>query len=383
MIVFLVQFTPGCQSTPFGLRPPPTVAPAGGWPLNADAPTTPTVSDSIRGLGIVVTAPGPGTPAPGGMPPTGATPSPSAGSAAGATRSPTPAGTPPAQLTPRSTGSPSATPSRTPTRVRIPVTGSVPPSAPYNPLPLAVDAELERSLRDYLGAGVDDYGIAIKHLSDGRGVEINPRREFYAASLFKLEVLYEVYKQRALGILSFDEKLTISPEDAEFDLNTLKWPVGTAVSVRDLVEAMITVSDNTSAMMLYHRVGARNIDQDNRAMGLLDSEILSETLTTSAHDMALLLEIMGRGQAVNRQASDEMIALLSRQRINNRLPALLPAGTRVAHKTGDWDNATHDVGIVYAPPGPYVIALLSGKPANGAALAKLSILVYEHFQTLR
>jgi hypothetical protein len=52
----------------------------------------------------------------------------------------------------------------------------------------------------------------------------------------------------------------------------------------------------------------------------------------------------------------------------------------VAHKTGNWDDATHDVGIVYAPSGPYVIAVLSDLPYTSEPIAELSRLVYEYFE---
>jgi beta-lactamase class A len=244
------------------------------------------------------------------------------------------------------------------------------------------DGTLEERIRDFLGKDINEYGIVVKRLSDGRGVAINPNRVFYSASLYKIEVLYEVFKQRALGLIDFNEKLEVTPKLAGYDLQTLPWKIGEFVPVKDLVEAMITISDNTSAMMLYQRVGGRNIDLDMQSIGLQDSDILSEDITTSAHDMALLLEMMARGQAVDIKSSAEMIDLLSRQKINNRLPALLPRGTRIAHKTGEWENATHDVGVVFAPKGTYVIALLSSKPWDVSVLARLSAMVYEYLETL-
>jgi beta-lactamase class A len=266
--------------------------------------------------------------------------------------------------------------------VRHTPSGNVTPSPPYTPLVMFVDGELDDRIRKFLGDDINDYGIVIKRFSDGRGTSINPHQVFYAASLFKVEVLFEVYKQRAAGRLDFADKLEVTPKLAEYDLQTLPWKIGDNVAIKDLVEAMITFSDNTSAMMLYQRVAGRNIDLDMHAIGLQDSDILSEDITTTAYDMALLLEMMARGQAVDRKSSEEMIALLARQRINNRIPALLPRGLQIAHKTGEWENATHDVGVVYAPKGTYVIALMSSKPWNINALAKLSGIVYEYLQAL-
>ena len=79
----------------------------------------------------------------------------------------------------------------------------------------------------------------------------------------------------------------------------------------------------------------------------------------AANGTALVLEAIARGQAVSPQASVEMLDLLATETLDSRLPALLPPGTRVVHKTGSWYNATHDAGVVYSPGGAYVIVVLS------------------------
>jgi beta-lactamase class A len=77
-----------------------------------------------------------------------------------------------------------------------------------------------------------------------------------------------------------------------------------------------------------------------------------------------------------------MAGLLLSQTVNDRIPALLPAGTRVAHKTGNWSNATHDAGIVFSPAGSYVIVVLTdyGYNVDGASrIARLSRTVYDYY----
>ncbi|MBI2954958.1 MAG: serine hydrolase [Chloroflexi bacterium] len=256
----------------------------------------------------------------------------------------------------------------------------MPPSPRYEPLPLRPDERLENQIRVYLGKDIDSYGVVVKRLSDGAGVAINADQEFYAASLFKILVMFEVFKQRELQLLSFDEMLTFTPPYLDYELGPPRWPVWSQISVRDLVEAMITESDNVAAMMLHDRTGGWNIIADYRAIGLKHTDIASDEFPTSAGDMALWLEMIAHGKAVDERSGQEMIDLLARQKINDRLPSLLPAGTRVAHKTGNWDNATHDVGVVYAPRGAYVIAVLSDKAWETKPIAELSRLVYEHFE---
>lgn len=256
----------------------------------------------------------------------------------------------------------------------------MPPSPRYEPLPLRPDVSLENQIRNYLGEEVDCYGIVVKRLSDGSGVAINADQEFYAASLFKILVMFEVFKQRELNLLSFDELLTFTPPYTDYELGPLRWPVWSQVSVRDLLEAMITVSDNVAAMMLHDKTGGWNIIGDFRSIGLRHTNITNTDMPTSAGDMALWLEMIARGKAVNEKSSQEMIDLLARQKIDDRLPALLPTGIKVAHKTGNWGNATHDVGVVYAPRGAYVIAVLSDKAWESEPIAELSRLVYEHLE---
>jgi beta-lactamase class A len=105
-------------------------------------------------------------------------------------------------------------------------------------------------------------------------------------------------------------------------------------------------------------------------------------MPTTAAETALLLEAIYEGAAVNDAASARMLELLKTESIDDRIPALLPPGTEVAHKTGNWEDATHDAGIVYAPQATYLIAVLTdyGYADGGAPpIAALSRAVYEYY----
>ena len=75
-----------------------------------------------------------------------------------------------------------------------------------------------------------------------------------------------------------------------------------------------------------------------------------------------------------------MEALLLRQQIRDRIPAGLPAGVPVGNKTGNLPNATHDVAIVSAPSGTYVLAVLSDRPWSSAPIVALSQEVYAYYE---
>src|SRR5690606_6667087 len=105
--------------------------------------------------------------------------------------------------------------------------------------------------------------------------------------------------------------------------------------------------------------------------------------TTTAYDLLLLFEKLAEGNYISEAANEEMLAILLQQQFNDIIPALLPEGTQVAHKTGSITGVQHDSGLVLLPDGrKYVLVLLSDEledPKQGVAtLAKLSRLIYDH-----
>ena len=327
---------------------------------NAGAPPAEGTGQTTGQAGQTVVRPTPGTPAPTVKP---TTPSPGE----------TPSCYQPTPEEPALEGTP-VEPSQ-----RITSPSPVPTPSPYEPLPLQEDTTLEARLREALGDEVDSYGVVVKSLKDGRGALINPDKVFYAASLFKVAVMYEVFHQRSLGLLSFDEPLLVTPYYASFDLGTLPIGVCQTLTIGEALGYMMSISDNVSAVLLQDRVGAANINRSMAALGLTTTRLLSDDLPATASDMALLMEMIARGQAVDAGASQEMLNLLTSEELDNGLRAGVPEGTLVAHKTGNWTNATNDAGIVYAPGDTYVIAVLSDKEYETKPIAKVSQVVFEYY----
>ena len=92
--------------------------------------------------------------------------------------------------------------------------------------------------------------------------------------------------------------------------------------------------------------------------------------TTDALGLLTLFEAIGTGTAVDAEASAEMVEILRRQQFNDAIPAGLPAGTPVAHKTGSITRIHHDAGIVYAAR-PYVLVVLTRGIDDRTVSAKL------------
>lgn len=163
------------------------------------------------------------------------------------------------------------------------------------------------------------------------------------------------------------------------------------MTLRKLCELMITVSSNFAANLLIERLGVENIRRTVTALGaegmqllrgVEDQKAFDKGLnnTTTARGLMILLDSLAHGRAVGGGADKEMIEILERQKFNDAIPAGVPAGTSVAHKTGNITRIHHDAAIVFAPR-PYVLVLLvrgiDDQKKSAALMADLSRAVYE------
>lgn len=233
------------------------------------------------------------------------------------------------------------------------------------------------------------FGIVIEDIKKGEVYLKEAHLVFNSASLYKLWVMATVYQQIEKGELSEDEVLSesvsllnstfnIDPDSAEQTEGT------TTGSVKSLLERMITISDNYSAMLLSKKVGVSTITSFLTKHFFKDSSMGSQNTmpTTTAFDIALFLEKLYHGELNNTENTDKMLALLQRQKKNNKLPKYLPTDTLVAHKTGELGTATHDGGIVYSPKGSYIIVVFAESSSPGKAeeeIAQLSKSIYAYF----
>ena len=267
--------------------------------------------------------------------------------------------------------------------IRIVPQGSPAPLASYDPRSFVHDPSLDSLVRASLGDEIDRFAVVVKNLADGSGVVLDPDREFYAASLYKTWVMLEVYHQQEAGLLDWDEQFLVSGYYEEFKLNPGELETCDEVTVLEALDRAMRRTDNVAAILLLDRVGAGNANLALRSLGLENSGFTAdESLPTTAGDMALLLEAFAMGQAVSGDASEEMLDLLISESLVNRLPALLPIGTQVAHKTGNWEDATHDAGIVFSPAATYIIVVLTdyGYYEDGPTpIAELSLAVYDYY----
>ncbi len=242
----------------------------------------------------------------------------------------------------------------------------------------ALAALVRTTLSGYEGV----YSVVVRNLEDGRSASLNEGEVHKAASLFKLALLLEAYRQRDAGEIDFSQILTLDAEYVEDDLGTLEFlglEEGDMLSVADALKAMIIVSDTPTAVMIQDLVNPVRVEQTLRSLGINDMSVLTPELPTTARDMALLMVAVASGAGVTAESRSEMLALLLQESIRGGIPSGVPANSAVAHKTGNLVDATHDVALVWGPGGPYVIAALSDRSWESQPLAAVSRAVWDYF----
>jgi len=255
------------------------------------------------------------------------------------------------------------------------------------------DSQTKSGLSDVVGNALKDakgdYAVVISNFKTGESYSLNEHKIFEAGSLYKLWVMGAVYEHIQLGtfkkdaILSEDitvlnEKFHLATESAELEEGRIELPVDVAL------RRMITISDNYSALLLAWKLRLSKVSAFMDTKGFFESDLgrNDELPTTTAYDIALFFERLYRGQLADSKSTEEMIALLKAQQLNDKIPKLLPQNTTIAHKTGELGLVSHDGGIVYHPKGDYIIVVLSSSSRPGDAaerVAQISKSVFDYF----
>jgi len=221
-----------------------------------------------------------------------------------------------------------------------------------------------------------EIAIAFCDLRDGRTYFHDERRVFHAASTMKVPVMLGIFEAVSRGELRFDQPVrvrneftsifdgspfTLNPKD-DSDDEMYKF-VGRDVPLEFLVRRMIVRSSNLATNNVIELVGAKRVMASMKRIGASDIKVLRGVEDQKAYDHGLnntttAFDLMMVFRAL--MSSPQMIDILAAQEFNSGIPAGLPPGTRVAHKTGDITRVAHDAGIVFRPDGSaYVLVVLT------------------------
>ena len=265
-------------------------------------------------------------------------------------------------------------------------------------------ARLHDVLRERVAASGAEVGIDIRSQNHGFRVALSPTLQMHAASTMKVPVMIELFRQADAGTLSLDDEILVTDtfrsivDGSPYALSaaddsdpSLYAALGQRRSLRALCESMIVVSSNLATNLLIEHVGVANVRATVARLGAPGMDVhrgvedtkafeAGRNNTTTARALGTLLLAIANGTAASPAATEAMLAILKRQQFNEGIPAGVPAGVAVAHKTGQITRIHHDAGIVYGPT-PYVIVVLvrgiDDETVSGTLIADISRLTWD------
>jgi beta-lactamase class A len=229
--------------------------------------------------------------------------------------------------------------------------------------------------------------VAYRDFGTGAVLEREAGLRFHPASTIKVPILLAVYAAVDAGELRLSDPVAVrnrfaslvdgSPyaldpaEDGDPELYGFE---GKALPIEELLRRMIVRSSNLATNLLIDKLGASQVTDLMRRIGAHVTQVLRGVEddkayevglnnATSAADLALCLRqlLPGAADAPFSEASRaRMLEILKAQEFNEKIPAGLPPGTPVAHKTGDIVGVHHDAAIVFPPgQGPYILVVMT------------------------
>lgn len=233
---------------------------------------------------------------------------------------------------------------------------------------------LKKQLKTMTDSYSGTWSVYVKNLKTGDVLNLN-EQTMYPASVIKPFVMAATFERIKNKKLSYNS------------------------TVKSLLKSMITVSDNEAYNQLVRMnsssgsfvQGATEVNAYLKKYGYTrtgchttlhpsSSAYTSDggSNTSSAKDCGVLLEKIYKGTCVSAAYSKEMLNLLLGQTRRWKIPAGLPAGTKVANKTGETSSYQHDMAIVYGPKTTYVICVFSGNVSSYSGIVNISRCVYEY-----
>ncbi len=227
------------------------------------------------------------------------------------------------------------------------------PTATPTPVMEKERKTLEEMFKPLRGA----YGLYYQDLGTGVILGINAQKQFTAASLIKLPVMLTLYREAEAGRISLDTVYKLQETDRRGGAGSLQYkPAGYEITYRKLAELMGKQSDNTAFNILSQILGEEKIQAMIGSLGMKATSF-EENLTTP-EDIGIFFERLYRGRVVTDKDKEEILGFLTDTIWEERIPAGIPEGIKVAHKIGSETRVVSDAGIIFAEK-PFILAILS------------------------
>ena len=268
----------------------------------------------------------------------------------------------------------------------------------------ALKREIEKVAKE---SGAKSVAVALHDFETGFELHCNSDRWFHAASTIKVPILLGVFAAIDRGdllphsrvhvrnrFLSVVEDIPFRVESGRDANSAVHNAIGKMMRVDELAYHMITTSSNLATNLLLGVIGPQSMNETLRELKLDDGIDLKRGVEdelafekginnlVTADGLLKILTMLAAGKAFSPALSRRMMDILHGQEFNQGIPARLPKGTRVAHKTGEISTVAHDAGVVYLPKRkPYALVILTEWDPNTSGrsrtIATISHIIYE------
>jgi beta-lactamase class A len=244
----------------------------------------------------------------------------------------------------------------------------------------ALDAAVQAKI-SHFGGNVSLYA---KNLQTGETYSLRGGEPVRTASTIKLAILVECFFEAAEGKLKWSEPITVTKDEQVSGSGLLQdFTPGVQLPIKDVVDLMIVVSDNTATNLILNRIGGDAVNTRMEKLGLMQTRCMRKILgegnklnaeasgvtkegakpenarwglgRSNPQEMVTILERIYRGELVNKEVCAEMIEILKRQRDHSGI-LRDRKNVKVANKAGALDHLRSDVGIAYLPQGDIAMA---------------------------
>ncbi len=268
------------------------------------------------------------------------------------------------------------------------------------------DSPLASRLSPLIEKHTGKIAVAVKHLQTGESFSHQADEPMPTASLIKLAVMIEAYRQAEAGKLDLAKPVLLKAEDKVqgSGILTSHFSPGATISLRDAIRLMIVYSDNTATNLVLDKTSIPAVGETMEQLGFPNTKIHAKVFrgdtsiapqrskkfglgSTTAGEMISILEQLHAGKLASEASTKEMLDHLYACD-DKRLTKQLPPGTKVAQKTGSVSAVRTVAGIIDTSSGPIAICILTADNQDqrwtddNAATdlsGKIAREVYDHF----
>jgi beta-lactamase class A len=205
----------------------------------------------------------------------------------------------------------------------------------------------------------EDTGVFIQDIRTGAWLGINEQKGFSPASLLKVPIMMAMLKKVENGEAKLSDRIKILPEDADDLYGEVYKKVGSEETVSQLLEQMITFSDNTAKNAIKRQLSILEIDTIFVHVGIPDPYMSYSNQEVSSKGYTRLFKALYYSTYLSPELSERAIGLTTDTQQEQLLSQGVPPEVQVAHKFGVIDGEfLSDCGIVYHPRNPYFICIM-------------------------